>query len=650
MSYPVRGEMLGMLLRDHRTLRLAVLNACEGARSSRQDPFSGVAQSLLQQRVPAVIAMQFEISDAAAKVFAQEFYRAVAEGNPVDAAVCESRKALFQEEFGQEWATPALYMRSQEGQLFELQPTPAPVPDEKARVQAEVEQAAAAKAEAERAAKVESERQEREKALREQQAREEEEADLAQAAAARAEAERAAKVARELREREKVLWERQAQEKAEAERRASEQLNRERLQRENEQAARLARDAAARANPTAFRLVIKRFPLSMRALLLLIGVPVIGMAAWLALSHRSTKTVEPPMAQPAVAAPNDAAEHVHLGNSLSQKGDWDGAIAEYRESIRQNQQDPETHYALANALEMKGNHDAALVQYRETLRLNPDFNKSHPMPELAAAEKKVEAVAPSPPAPAPAAKKYAVEENLSRRIFVNGGIQEAKLLKKVQPVYPPLARETAVSGTVRLHLIIAKDGTVQEVSALSGHPLLLQSAMNAVKQWRYKPTLIKGKPVEVETNADVIYLLTTGSPAPAKKSPATDAKPAPVASAPHAASPPAAKDPCTLRNIQFHEQGNTLVGTSDYFYQGSFPLDSVAVGGIPLTGDRQQISGLNLAYTTLKTASGTAHFSIEARPSLGHPASDGAYVLVSIFVKQGGAVVCSQVVPYQRKW
>jgi len=58
----------------------------------QQDPFSGVAQSLLQQRVPAVIAMQFEISDAAAKCSPSSFYRAVAEGNPVDAAVCESER------------------------------------------------------------------------------------------------------------------------------------------------------------------------------------------------------------------------------------------------------------------------------------------------------------------------------------------------------------------------------------------------------------------------------------------------------------------------------------------------------------------------------------------------------------------------------
>ena len=92
------------------------------------------------------------------------------------------------------------------------------------------------------------------------------------------------------------------------------------------------------------------------------------------------------------------------------------------------------------------------------------------------------------------------------------------------------------------------------------------------------------------------------------------------------------------------------MGTLEYSYQGSLPLDSVAVGGAPLTGDRQQIPGLNLGISTLKTASGTAYFSIEGRPSLGRPATDGAYVLVSIMVKQTHAVVCSQTVPYQRKW
>src|SRR2546423_11894761 len=224
MSYPVRGEMLGMQLHDHRSLRLAVLNACEGARSSRQDPFSGVAQSLLQQRVPAVIAMQFEISDAAAKVFALAFYRAVAEGNPVDAAVCESRKALFKEEFGQEWATPVLYMRSQEGQLFELQAMAAPpFPDTnlKKRELEEAQKQAAAKAEDERAAK---ERLKREKKEQEQLALEKAEAlrqtaakaEAERVAALQAEAERAAQAEKERLKREKKEQEQLALEKAEA--------------------------------------------------------------------------------------------------------------------------------------------------------------------------------------------------------------------------------------------------------------------------------------------------------------------------------------------------------------------------------------------------------------------------------------------------
>jgi tetratricopeptide (TPR) repeat protein len=121
MNDPIPGQILGNVLRDHDCLRLAVLNACEGARQSNKDPFSGVAQSLCQQRLPAIVAMQFEISDAAAKTFAEEFYGAIAEGFPVDASVSEARKALFGGRFGQEWATPVLYMRSPNGLLFEVQ-------------------------------------------------------------------------------------------------------------------------------------------------------------------------------------------------------------------------------------------------------------------------------------------------------------------------------------------------------------------------------------------------------------------------------------------------------------------------------------------------------------------------------------------------
>ena len=93
----VSAQFIGTLLHDHRPLRLAVLNACEGARASRADPFAGTAQSLVQQGMPAVIAMQFEVTDEAAICFTREFYSALAAGYPVDAALAEARKAIFAE-------------------------------------------------------------------------------------------------------------------------------------------------------------------------------------------------------------------------------------------------------------------------------------------------------------------------------------------------------------------------------------------------------------------------------------------------------------------------------------------------------------------------------------------------------------------------
>lgn len=108
------------LLRNHRSLRLVFLNACEGAIGSQADVFSGVAQTLVQQGIPAAIAMQREISDGAASVLAGAFYEAVAAGYPVEAALAQARIALSTAG-NQEWATPALFIRCEEGRLFSLQ-------------------------------------------------------------------------------------------------------------------------------------------------------------------------------------------------------------------------------------------------------------------------------------------------------------------------------------------------------------------------------------------------------------------------------------------------------------------------------------------------------------------------------------------------
>ena len=99
-------------------------------------------------------------------------------------------------------------------------------------------------------------------------------------------------------------------------------------------------------------------------------------------------------------------------------------------------------------------------------------------------------VAPPPPPPPPVKKKAA-----PKRIRVGGNVAKARLLRQVRPQYPPLARQARIQGTVKLSAVIAKDGTIQKLEVTNGHPLLVPAALAAVKQWRYKPTLLNGEAV-----------------------------------------------------------------------------------------------------------------------------------------------------------
>jgi hypothetical protein len=117
----VRADQIGAILRNHESLRLVVLNACEGARTSNHDPFAGVAQRLVGLGVPVVVAMQYEISDQAAITFSSNFYAVLAKGHSVDAAMTEARLAIFtstDSEF--EFGIPVLHMRLEDGQIFML--------------------------------------------------------------------------------------------------------------------------------------------------------------------------------------------------------------------------------------------------------------------------------------------------------------------------------------------------------------------------------------------------------------------------------------------------------------------------------------------------------------------------------------------------
>ncbi len=110
-----------------------------------------------------------------------------------------------------------------------------------------------------------------------------------------------------------------------------------------------------------------------------------------------------------------------------------------------------------------------------------------------------------PPAPPP--PKAGPEAAPSGPVPVGGKVQDARVIQRVLPVYPPLARQARVSGAVLLKAIIAADGSVEQLTVVSGHPLLIQAAVAAVQQWRYKPTLLNGKAVPVSTQIEVRFAL-----------------------------------------------------------------------------------------------------------------------------------------------
>ncbi|HXZ41517.1 MAG TPA: energy transducer TonB [Terriglobales bacterium] len=97
-----------------------------------------------------------------------------------------------------------------------------------------------------------------------------------------------------------------------------------------------------------------------------------------------------------------------------------------------------------------------------------------------------------------------------QRVRVSQGVTQGLLIRKIQPAYPPLARQARIQGTVLLQAEISKDGTIENLRLISGHPMLAPAAIEAVKQWRYKPYILNGEPVEVETQITVNFTLSGG--------------------------------------------------------------------------------------------------------------------------------------------
>jgi protein TonB len=109
---------------------------------------------------------------------------------------------------------------------------------------------------------------------------------------------------------------------------------------------------------------------------------------------------------------------------------------------------------------------------------------------------------PQPP-PTPAAPK----PTATAPVRVSGTVQEARILRRIMPIYPPLAITARVQGTVHLVGVIARDGTIRDLQVIDGHPMLVRAAVDAVRQWIYKPTLLSGEAVEVMAPITVTFKL-----------------------------------------------------------------------------------------------------------------------------------------------
>jgi TonB family protein len=168
---------------------------------------------------------------------------------------------------------------------------------------------------------------------------------------------------------------------------------------------------------------------------------------------------------------------------------------------------------LTRALVIDGNYDDAMAYLNLLHRERADYRDTveEAKADIATADELVAKALEARKRKAEMAQSptsMGMEGVTSERIRVGGNIQAANLLNKVNPFYPPLARQARIQGTVRFSVIIAKDGTIRNLQLVRGHPLLVPPATEAVRQWTYKPTLLNGQPVEVITQVDVNFTLS----------------------------------------------------------------------------------------------------------------------------------------------
>jgi TonB family protein len=235
------------------------------------------------------------------------------------------------------------------------------------------------------------------------------------------------------------------------------------------------------------------------------------------------------------ADPTSGFAHLVLGDILERLGQRDPAIDEFREAVRLQPDMAEAHFALANALDLKkGDRQEAFAEFDRALTLAPDDSRirssyAHSLEAVREFDRAL-TVAPDDASvrsfyahsletdgkKAEAEEQLRIAKNLSSasptlgvplRIRVGGQVMRAKLIFKPNPKYPREAKKNRIQGTVKVEALIGDDGSVIDLEVLSGDPALVKAATDAVLQWRYQPTLLNGRPIQVVTEIDINFTL-----------------------------------------------------------------------------------------------------------------------------------------------
>lgn len=199
------------------------------------------------------------------------------------------------------------------------------------------------------------------------------------------------------------------------------------------------------------------------------------------------------------------------------------------------------------------------------------------------------------------------------RIRLNANVEAANMIRMVTPVYPPLAKQIHICGTVELHAIIDKEGFIQSLEYVSGHPLLMKAAIDAVKQWQYKPTLLEGKPVEVDTKISVAFTMDKCAASQPSSAPDSQSQPAGNSQTPaqsqseHPIDPQFRKDLDHLIEVVGLKTSMKSIGQTTF--QSFRPM---IIDSLPPTVDRERIANAYLEKLIALLQSETFYERVEA--------------------------------------